>query len=224
VETAAAYRSPNSCSEYDALSPKHHRRGHASRNPQIAEEIARTAARLMAEEGVRDFATAKRKAADRLNVAPNRNLPSNVEIEQALVEYQRLFRADIQPRELDHLRHAALQAMRLLERFEPRLVGPVLAGTADVHYPVTLHLFTDTPEEVDWFLLERRIPFELDERQLKPRVGQTAQYPLYRFVAGDTTIELTVFPTDGLRQAPLSPVDGRPMERATLRSVEALLA
>jgi hypothetical protein len=36
-------------------------------------------------------------------------------------------------------------------------------------------------------------------------------------------IEATVFPTDGIRQAPVSPVDGRPMRRANTFEVEALL-
>jgi hypothetical protein len=32
-----------------------------------------------------------------------------------------------------------------------------------------------------------------------------------------------VFPTDGIRQAPVSPVDGRPMRRADVLELEALL-
>ena len=39
----------------------------------------------------------------------------------------------------------------------------------------------------------------------------------------DQSIEATVFPTDGIRQAPVSPVDGRPMKRANTVEVEALL-
>ena len=36
-------------------------------------------------------------------------------------------------------------------------------------------------------------------------------------------IEATVFPPEGIRQAPVSPVDGRPMRRASALEVEALL-
>lgn len=177
----------------------------------------------MATEGVRDFALAKRKAVDHLGLGAQRSLPGNREVESALVAYQRLFRAHSQPRRLRELREAALKAMALLEPFRPRLVGPVLAGTADEHAPVNLHLFADTPEQVDMFLMERRIPFELDERIVRMRPEQQERLPLYRFMAGDVVVELTVFPQKRLRQAPLSPVDGRPMERAPLSSVEALL-
>jgi hypothetical protein len=47
---------------------------------------------------------------------------------------------------------------------------------------------------------------------------------VYKFVAGDVPIELTVFDYDGIREAPMSPVDGRPMRRGSLRDLEVLLA
>ena len=46
------------------------------------------------------------------------------------------------------LRRTALITMQMLEHFSPRLVGPVLAGTADVNSAVNLHLFSDEPELV----------------------------------------------------------------------------
>lgn len=199
------------------------KRSPAGREEQTRQRIAEEAARIMATEGVRDFAAAKRKAVAHLGLSAERNLPGNREIESALVAYQRLFRADSQPRRLRELREAAKQAMGLFSDFRPRLVGPVLAGTADEHAPVNLHLFADTPEQVDLFLMERQIPYELDERILRMRSEQQERFPLYRFMAGDVVVEMTVFPEKGLRQAPLSPVDGRPMERAPLSSVEALL-
>ena len=100
------------------------------KSTQIRERIAKEAARVMCEAGVRDFQLAKRKALQRLRIDEQRNLPSNEEIEAAVSEYQRLFRADTQPRRLAELRKAAVRAMRFLARFEPRLVGAVLGGTA----------------------------------------------------------------------------------------------
>lgn len=197
--------------------------GISPREEQTRQRIAEEAARIMATEGIRDFAAAKRKAVDHLGLAAQRSLPGNREIESALIAYQRLFRAHSQPQRLRELRETALKAMGLLESFRPRLVGSVLAGTADEHSPVNLHLFADTPEQVGMFLMDRRIPHELDERILRVRPERQERFPLYRFMAGDVVVELTVFPEKGLRQAPLSPVDGRPMERAPLGSVEALL-
>ena len=186
--------------------------------------LAQECARLMAEEGIKDFLTAKRKAVARLGVSKRALLPGNAEIEQALVEYQRLFKADEQPLHLKRLRQAALEAMRFLARFRPRLVGAVLNGTAGPHADVNLHLFADTPEEVALFLLEHAIPFETLERRLRLGNGEYAHFPVFGFGAGGINIDLTVFGLDAEREAPRSPVDGRPMRRAGLAEVQALLA
>lgn len=178
---------------------------------------------MLAEGGAATFDAARRKAQERLGSGPLRPPPANAEIEQALIEYQRLFQGDTQPRALRELREAALHAMRLLAPFDPRLVGPVLAGTADSGSIVYLHLFADTPETVAVFLMDRQIPFEHDERQVRFGPEQRELLPLYRFVAGDIVVELTVFPAHGLRRPPLSPVDNRPMRRADTAAVEQLL-
>ena len=184
--------------------------------------IAMEAARLIAEHGTGDYHAAKRKAAQHLGV--HDPLPRNEEVEQALGDYQRLFQADTQPRHLKKLREAALQAMRLLERFEPRLAGSVLSGTAHRHSDVNLHLFADTPEEVGWFLDSRDIPFQLAQRHFSFTPAEPAKvFPAYRFVAGDVTLDIAVFPLLGLRQAPLNPVDGRPMARASLAALRKML-
>ena len=86
---------------------------------ETRQRISREAARIMAEEGVRDFHVAKRKAAERLNFPEARQLPSNQEIERALTEHLQLFHAKDLPQTLQHLRRLAIEAMRMLERFDP---------------------------------------------------------------------------------------------------------
>jgi len=194
--------------------------GHDSRHL-----LAQEAARIMAEEGVRDFRFAKHKAAVRLGFDARRlHIPTNVEVESALAERHRLFHADSQPARLQCLRETAREAMRMLNGFDARLVGPVLSGTADRHAIIYLHVFSDPPEQVAIFLMGKQIPYEISARKLKSGDGVQREYPVYRFVAGDTSVELTVFGVDGIREAPCSPVDGKPMRRASLREVDALLA
>lgn len=185
--------------------------------------VAEEAARIMREQGVADFLLAKRKAAERLGVTDASILPRNTEIEAALVAHQRLFRAGRHEADLAALRRSALEAMRLLADFHPRLVGPVLTGTASPHSEINLHLFSESPEAVSLRLEERGIPHEVLERRLRLERERTANYPALRFVAGRQTVDAVVFPLDGIRQAPPSPVDGRPMRRASAAEVEALL-
>jgi len=186
--------------------------------------LAREAARLMIEHGLPDYGLAKRKAAARLGVTDRAVLPKNTEIEEALAEHQRLFVPEAHASELSGMRRAALAAMRLLADFEPRLVGPLLSGTATAHNHITLHLFADTPESVAVQLLDRGIPHEFAEQRIKVQRDEFEAYPAVRFTAGPHEVDATIFPLDGIRQAPLGPVDGRPMRRATVHEVEGLLA
>jgi hypothetical protein len=189
----------------------------------LRQAVAEEAARVMREQGVADFLLAKRKAADRLGVTDASILPRNTEIEAALLAHQRLFGAGRHVDELATLRRAALEAMRLMSDFQPRLVGPVLAGTASAHSEINLHLFTESPEAVSLRLEERGVPHEVLERRLRFERDRIENYPALRFVAGRQSVDAVVFPLDGIRQAPSSPVDGRPMRRASAAEVEALL-
>lgn len=194
------------------------------RTQEMRRRIAVEAARLMAEEGVTSYFSAKQKAVARLGLDSKRNLPDNAEIEEALAEHQRLFAGEEGHSTIKKLRETALTAMRRFEKFTPRLVGSVLSGTANEHSAVMIHLFAQTPEEIGLLLFDERIPFEEDVKRVTATKSKTTEYPVFRFLAGDTTIELTVFPIDGIRQAPPSPVDGRPMQRASIAAVEKLLA
>ncbi|MBW3567118.1 MAG: hypothetical protein KY410_04010 [Proteobacteria bacterium] len=196
----------------------------SGRGGDMRRMLANEAARFIAEDGIRDYLLAKRKAALRFGVSErDAGFPTNQEIEDALSEYQRLFQAETQPQALRELREAARQAMRLFAEFEPRLVGPVLSGNATRHSIVQLHLFADASERVVMHLIDRDIPFEVQEKRLRLGSGQHQAFPAYRFVAGDVTIEAVVFPGTGIRQSPASPLDGKPMKRANLTEVERLL-
>jgi len=193
------------------------------RSEHLRRAIAQESARIMAEHGIRDFLVAKRKAAERFGVTDGAVLPKNTEIEEALAEYQRLFGGESHVESLHAQRRAALLAMRRLHRFEPRLVGAVLSGTATEHSDVQLHLFADSPESVALSLLDQGIRHEVTARRVKMSAERVLEFPGVRFEMADHPIEATVFPTDGIRQAPVSPVDGRPMRRADLAQLEALL-
>jgi hypothetical protein len=191
-------------------------------NEETRQRISREAARLMAEEGVLDFHAAKRKAAERLNLPETRQLPSNQEIEQALTEHLQLFHAKDLPQTLQHLRRLAVDAMRFLERFEPRLVGSLLSGNVTRFSEIQLLVTADNPEIVAFFLQEHGIPYEETSKRLRFGGDRSEMVPVYGFLAEDTAIEVSVLTPKVAREAPLSPVDSRPMKRAALKEVEAL--
>ncbi len=177
----------------------------------------------MAEEGVTDFHSAKRKAANRLNQPESRHLPSNHEVDAALNAYLRLFHAERVSTALTTLRQLAAEAMRFLHRFEPRLVGAVLSGNVTPFSEIQLHLIADIPEDVSFLLQEHHIPHETSSRRVRFGGDRHEVRPTLRFLADSSVIELIMFTPEGGREAPLSPVDGKPMRRANLREVEVLL-
>lgn len=194
-----------------------------TRTRELRQRVAIEAARLMAEGGLRDFQLAKLRAASRLGVVDEAALPRNTEIEQALREHQRLFQSAQQPDALQARRLAALEALQFLQRFDARLVGAVLDGSADAHSAVCLHLFDDRPENVEHFLAESGIPIEQRSRRLRLDPARSEVFPVYQFSADGLPFELIVLPRSALRQPPLDPIDGKPMQRASLTALRALL-
>lgn len=188
----------------------------------MRQHLAQRAAQILLESGTRDFQSAKQKAAQQLGAAGTKSLPSNTEIESALIEHQRLFRANSQPENLQRLRQIAIEAMRFLSNFNPRLVGSVLTGTADEHSVIRIHLFAETVESIGFYLQDNQIPNELGERRLRIGIDQYQNYSTYEFVVDETRVEIVVF-LPKQRQIPLSPVDGKIMKRADLTEVEELL-
>jgi hypothetical protein len=185
--------------------------------------LAQEAARIIVDHGIRDYRQAKIKAAERLGLDMHGSLPGNAEVERAVGEHLQLFGREAHDDRLDEMRRVALSAMDLLEPFSPRLVGPVLQGTADPHSAVNLHVFADHPEAVANMLLGIGVSYRPYERRLKSRRDQLETYAGFEFELEHTTVEATVFPVNGIRQAPISPISGKPMQRADRRAVAALL-
>ncbi|KAF1716164.1 hypothetical protein CSC74_09915 [Pseudoxanthomonas yeongjuensis] len=203
----------------------HHARQHAeTRARERRHRLAHEAARLMAEGGFRDYHQAKLKAAERLGFHDDASLPRNREIEQALREYQRLFAGESQLQAVHSRRQAAVRALEFLAGFSPRLVGPVLDGTADANSPVLLQLHTDDADAVARFLEEHRIPADARTRHVRLDRKRDGDFPVWLFSAEELTFDLTVLPLDALRQAPLSGVDEKPLKRASLANLQQLIA
>ena len=190
---------------------------------QMRVRIAQEAARLMAQEGVKDFHAAKRKAAAHLGAPDTANMPRNLEVEEALQELHRIYGGDTQSEYLNQLREVAIDAMKFLKDFHPRLVGSVLRGTAGEFADINLHLFADTAEEVSVFLMDANIPFETTTKKLRFGRDTWRELPAFRFLAEEFPLELVVFPYKGRYEAPRSSVDGQPMQRASVDEVLALL-
>jgi len=195
---------------------------HSRRLQQVRARIAAEAARIMATEGQLNYHAAKKKAAQRCGVNDRLALPSNMEVEESLRTYQSLYGGSAHRENLDRLRKSALRAMRILDSFNPRLVGPVLEGTAGPHSRIALQAFADSPDALILHFLEHGEPFRQEQRQIRWHNGESRITQLIVFDLDEAEIEVALFELKDLRQAPPSPVDGKPQRRATRDELEAL--
>lgn len=186
--------------------------------------VCEEAARIMDEQGVRDFQMAKAKAVERLGLGRRFPLPSNREIEQALKQRLQLFSSDRWALRCRQMWMIAAETMERFSCFEPRVVGALLRGTVTDRTPVELHLFADTPEEISDCFVRFSMPFEVFEKRVRFNGKRFAMVPAFRFARGDVTVELLAFGPKGIREAPLCPVDGSTMQRLALPRVREILA
>jgi hypothetical protein len=184
--------------------------------------IAAAAARIMAEEGIDDFALAKRKAARRLGASDSEALPANDEIEAELRDYLALYQAEEHPERVGELRRLALEAMREFERFSPYLTGPVLAGLAGPYAQIELQLFPESSKEVELFLLDRGINYEAtDERRYTG--DRTRAVALIATDWQGVPLRLSVFDPRDERAAMKTSQAGKVTARAGIAEVRALV-
>jgi len=194
-----------------------------SKQQQMRARIAAAAARLMAEDGVEDFALAKRKAARQLGAEDTQSLPKNEEIEAELRAYQSLYQGEEQRERIQYLRRCALEAMHLLERFRPYLAGPVLSGTAGRYSDIDLQLFTDDSKAVEHFLLSRSIAYDIsDERRFAG--DQARAVSILRVDWQGVPINLAIYTLKEERGVLKATLAGRPIERAGIQAVAELLS
>lgn len=189
--------------------------------------IAQEAARLMYEEGVREYRDAKRKAGRRFGaekaLSLGSHLPTNAEIHSELQRLLGLYEEKVLPERLLHLRLIALRLMELLADFRPHLVGSVLSGTVTERSDIDLHLFADSSEEVEDYLEARDVGFEQEVVTIR-HGGEFIDYSHLYLEEEGVVVECTVYPLADLHRIPKSSITGKAMERATTKQLRRLLA
>jgi len=171
----------------------------SSNSDGLRAEIAAAAARMIAEDGA-DYGSAKRKAAKQIlgdSKVPGDLLPDNSEIEEEVRIYNELFFGDTQPARLLHLRRLALRLMEDLAQFKPHLTGAVLNGTAGEHSDIHLQLFADSAKDVEIYLLNKNVNFEVSESAHFADRNKTVE--VVSFMWQQEGVHLTLYEHDDMR-------------------------
>ncbi|WP_408967382.1 hypothetical protein [Oryzomonas sp.] len=188
--------------------------------------IAQEAARLMYEDGVREYRDAKRKAARRFGsekaLSLGSHLPSNAEIHAELQRLIGTYEEEVLPARLMRLRLIALRQMEALEPFNPYLVGSVLSGVVTEQSDIDLHLFAGSCEEVEEYLERNGTPFEQEVVTIR-HGGEFFEYPHIYLEDNGVLVECTVYPCEDIHRIPKSSITGRPMERANAKKLRKII-
>lgn len=131
---------------------------------QLRSQIADLAARLIIEQGVQDYAQAKRKAARKLGVQDSGGLPSNEEISQAVMARQSLYEPEEQTVLLQTLREEAREVMQTFAAFQPLLTGAVASGAVSEYSQIDLDLLVESSKDFEQFLVNRKIEFKIQDK------------------------------------------------------------
>ncbi|MBI3268078.1 MAG: HD domain-containing protein [Planctomycetes bacterium] len=190
---------------------------------KLRQAIALEAARLMYERVESEYYTAKRKAAKRLcrdSVKP-RDLPSNAEIREQVQLFARLHEGEQRTENLREMRLAALQLMRLLLPFKPRLIGSVMTGHVRKGSDIDIHVFTDAVSLVTDLLEREGFQFEVERKEVLKHDVQRVFTHVH--IHDRFPFELTVYAEDKAHYVFKSSITGKGIERASVRELEELL-
>ncbi len=173
----------------------------ARQSKHLRFQVAHKAAQMMAEEGISDYAFAKRKAAKFFGLDDGDALPSNDEINDAIKEHQAIYFDEEHEARLKVLRLEALSLMKKLIAFNPHLTGSALDGTAGRYPTIHIQLYADSMKEVEFFLLNHNIAYETRDRKSRTKdlMQDKKIIPVLMLEGATGPIELLIYHVDDLK-------------------------
>ncbi|MDA9097104.1 hypothetical protein N9J50_02085 [Methylophilaceae bacterium] len=158
--------------------------------------IANKAAEVIMEEGITDYQYAKKKAVRYLDLDTVDLLPSNDEIDKALLDYRLIFKAELDIELVKTIKTEALRIMKFFESFNPYFVTQLSEGLLPKYPIIQINLFSDNMKEVEYILLNNNIPFEtkdfnISEKRTKKQ--SLKKIPLILIERGNVPVELKIF-------------------------------
>jgi len=158
--------------------------------------IASKAAEIIMEEGINDYQYAKKKAVRYLDLDASDILPSNDEIDKALINYRLIFAAEVDIDLVKILKTEALAIMAFFADFNPYFVTQIFEGLLPKYPIIQINLFSDNMKEIEYVLLNNNIPFatkdfNISEKRTKKQ--SVKKIPIILIERGSIPIELKIF-------------------------------
>jgi len=162
----------------------------------VRQSIASKAAEIIMEEGINDYQYAKKKAVRYLDLDASDILPSNDEIDKALINYRLIFTAEVDIDLVKILKTEALAIMAFFADFNPYFVTQIFEGLLPKYPIIQINLFSDNMKEIEYVLLNNNIPFatkdfNISEKRTKKQ--SVKKIPIILIESGSIPIELKIF-------------------------------
>ncbi len=183
------------------------------------QQICDAAARIIQEDGIRDYHKAKLRACETLHLKSNTFLPTNEEIELAVKNRLKLFETENSEKTQNDKLMFATILLEILANFHPRLTGNLIQGINLKNQPVEIHAFSKSIElitdELDW----RGISNFVVEKRYRYSNNEYINVPLIVCHLDEHDVEISVFKEKELHRSPICPTNGRVYKRISLRQL-----
>ena len=184
------------------------------------QQICDAAARIIYEDGIRDYQKAKLRACESLHLKSNTFLPTNEEIEHAVHRRIALFEGN--DRSIPSKTHLATarDILTILSSYQPRVTQTLTTSMLLKNNPLEIHAFSDSAELVFDELCWRGISSSIIEKRYRYTNSQYVNVPLIICQLDDCDIEISIFKEKELHRAPVCPTNGKVYQRISLKQLE----
>jgi len=170
----------------------------AQRDFSLKQRVAREAAVLLYTSQEKEYKQAKQKAAQNLK---SRVLPSNIEVAREIDNLAEEIEGSARQERLLQMRREALQIMKALKDFNPRLIGSVWRGTAHRDSDIDIVTFSSEPTTVLHKLEHEGFEVVKTEWQSAPKmVKREKSFHIYLELRSGSEAEVVVRSVERMNQ------------------------
>jgi predicted nucleotidyltransferase len=183
-------------------------------------EVAKEAARLLYIGVVEEYKHAKEVASENLGL---NIFPSNHEVAFELDQLVDREEGEARIKRLKELRELALEIMKTLKYFEPRLMGSVWRGTTHIGSDIDIDVYSNTPKEIEERLKQSGYRLKKIEEKVVVNNNQTFRSWHIHIKFPNNEAEVVVRPLDAGDQPVRCEIYGDLKKGLTLEELEKLM-
>jgi predicted nucleotidyltransferase len=182
--------------------------------------VAEEAARFIVEGCEAEYLHAKERAISMLGLSSSSHLPSNRKIKDCIARLTASQLGDEEvKRRITEMRRIAAEIMEVIPDADPFLIGSTLTGQIRDSSDIDLHAYSD-----DYTILKNQLLDwgyeEIEEEIVDNRKGRFVHLKWHE---NEYPVEITVYPWSWRDVVLNSSVTGKPMKRADINALKALL-